>query len=140
MANHTNDGSTLIEVLVAMLVLTSGVLAMSQLFQVAAATNTAARHATMTATLAAQKTEQLLSTDLALTSGNVDHVDTWGRVVGTSVSPPAQAVYTRQWSVEPVSGEMVMIRVHVGLSDRSGGLRRTTGVSRVVMFASRRRS
>ena len=39
----TTRGSTLIEVLVAMLVLISGVMAMAQLFLVAAATNAAAR-------------------------------------------------------------------------------------------------
>ena len=43
----TSRGSTLIEVLVAMLVLVSGVLAMAQLFLVAAATNAAARDTTV---------------------------------------------------------------------------------------------
>ncbi len=56
-------GTTFIEVLVATLVLVSGVLAIAQLFLIAAATNAAARDTTVAATLAAQKVEELLSTE-----------------------------------------------------------------------------
>src|SRR5688572_33447122 len=82
-------GTTLIEVLVATLVLVSGVLAIAQLFLIAAATNAAARDGTVATTLAAQKVEQLISTDLAHATGRVDHVDRWGRVVGSGESPPS---------------------------------------------------
>ena len=86
MAIRANDGSSLIEVLVATLVLVTGVLGIAQLFLMAAATNTAARDTTLVATLAAQKIEQLLSTDLAEATGLVDHVDRWGQVVSTAES------------------------------------------------------
>jgi type IV pilus modification protein PilV len=113
-------GSTLIEVLVAMLVLVTGVLAMAQLFLIAAASNAASRDTTMTATLAAQKVEELLSSDVGDAAELVEHVDAWGRVVSTDDGPPPQAVYTRRWSVESVAAETVRIRVRVGRSDRSG--------------------
>ena len=116
----TDRGSTLIEVLVAMLVLTSGVLAMAQLFLVAAATNAGARQTTVVTTLAAQKLEQILSTGVSEEPESVDHVDASGRVVGVEDAPPADAVYTRRWSIEPVSENSLAIRVRVGLSDRNG--------------------
>ena len=112
-------GSTLIEVLVATLVLVSGVLGMVQLFLTAAATNALSRDTTITATLAAQKVEQLLSSDLSDASTFVDHIDRWGHVLGTGESPPRDAVYTRRWSIEPLSGNAVTIQVRVGRADRS---------------------
>ena len=112
-------GTTLVEVLVATLVLVSGVLGIAQLFLTAAATNAASRDATITATLAAQKVEQLLSSDLSEATALVDHIDRWGRVLGTGESPPRDAVYTRRWSLERLSGDAVTIRVRVGRTDRS---------------------
>jgi Tfp pilus assembly protein PilV len=133
-------GTTLIEVLVATLVLVSGVLAVAQLFLVAAATNAASHDTTVAATLAAQKMEQLLSTDLSDATGLVDHVDRWGRVVGTNESPPPNALYTRRWSVEPLSAETVAIRVRVGRSDRSGRSGSMPGETRIVVVRQRPRS
>jgi hypothetical protein len=117
-------GTTLIEVLVAMLILVSGVLAMAQLFLIAASTNAAAHHSTASTIVAAQKIEELrglaslsLSPSTALernTAGFVDHVDSRGRVVGETEVPPGQAVYTRRWSVETLSsggGDALLIRV-----------------------------
>ena len=132
------DGSTLIEVLVAMLVLVSGVLGMAQLFLIAAASNAASRDTTLAATLAAQKVEQLLSSELADATDLVEHIDGRGRVVSTADSPPVSAVYTRRWSVEPVSADMVEIRVRVSRSDRGGGPSRMAGETRVLTIARRR--
>jgi hypothetical protein len=112
-------GTTLIEVLVATLVLVSGVLGMVQLFLTAAATNAASRDTTITTTLAAQKVEQLLSSDLSDASAFVDHIDRWGHVLGTGDSPPRDALYTRRWSIEPLSGDLVTIQVRCGRTDRS---------------------
>lgn len=120
MTVRANAGSTLVEVLIATLVLVSGLLAMAQLFLVAAATNAAARDGTVTATLAAQKLEQLLAGDVTVAAERVEHVDTFGRVVGDGESPPADAVYTRRWSVETAGPETVAIVVRVGRSDRAG--------------------
>jgi hypothetical protein len=140
MVNRGEDGTTLIEVLVATLVLVSGILGIAQLFLVAAAANAAARDSTVAATLAAQKIEQLLSTDLSGGSGLVDHVDLWGRVVGTGESPPSSAIYTRRWSIEPLSAETVAIRVRVGRSTRSGRSGPMVGETRVLALKTRRPS
>jgi Tfp pilus assembly protein PilV len=136
MTDRGTDGSTLIEVLVAMLVLVSGVLAMAQLFLIAAASNAAAREATITATLAAQKVEQLLS-EPAEAAEHVDHVDAWGRVVSIASSPPPEAVYTRRWSVESLSPDTARIRVRVGRSDRTESSR-MRGETRVLTITRKR--
>src|SRR5689334_15531922 len=54
--------------------------------------------------LAQQKLEQLRSDDLQTSSG-VDHLDGNGSIVGLDGQAPAQSVYTRQWSIERVSGD-----------------------------------
>jgi|RhiMethySRZTD1v2_1073278.scaffolds.fasta_scaffold01273_13 Tfp pilus assembly protein PilV len=138
MANRDAHGSSLIEVLVATLVLVSGVLGMAQLFLVAAATNAASRDTTMAATLAAQKVEQLLSSELADEADLVEHLDARGAVVSTVSRPPPQAVYTRRWSVESLSADTVTVRVRVGRADRVGS-GSMAGETRV-MTISRKRS
>jgi Tfp pilus assembly protein PilV len=140
MAIRANEGSTLVEVLVATLVLVTGVLGAAQLFLIAAATNAAAHDTTIATTLAAQKVEQLLSTDLQEASDLTDHVDRWGQVVGTAQSPPASAVYTRRWSIEPLSADTVAIRVRVGRSDRTGGTGPLAGETQVLAVKPRPRS
>jgi hypothetical protein len=140
MTIRANEGTTLIEVLVAMLVLVSGVMAMAQLFLIAAASNAAARVTTVATTLAAQKVEELLSSDLLETAERVEHIDAWGRVVSAGESPPRDAVYSRRWSIEALSADTVVIRVRVGLTDRSGGRTVMTGETRVLTLKSRNRS
>jgi hypothetical protein len=130
----------MIEVLVATLVLVSGVLAIAQLFLIAAAASAAAHDTTVAATLAAQKVEQLLSTELTDATAFVDHVDAWGHVVGTGESPPAGAIYTRRWSIEALSVDSVAIRVRVGRSDRSGRGGRMAGETSVLAVTTRPRS
>lgn len=36
------------------------------------------------------------------TSGYVDYVDSFGNKLGTGATPPAQAIYTRRWSITPL--------------------------------------
>jgi hypothetical protein len=139
MTIRANDGSTLVEVLVATLVLVTSVLGVAQLFLLAAATNAAARDTTITTTLAAQKVEQLLSShreDASL----IDHVDRWGQVVGTAESPPANAAFTRRWSIEPLSADTVVISVRVGRSDRTGGSGPMAGETRLLAVKPRPQS
>ena len=57
--SSTDHGSTLVEALVATLVVTTGLLAMADLIRVAAASNVQARRATVAGILAEQKVEQL---------------------------------------------------------------------------------
>src|SRR4030095_2439801 len=56
---NADEGSTLVEALVATLVLTTGLLAMAELVRVAAATNVSAHSSTVARILAEQKLEQL---------------------------------------------------------------------------------
>jgi type II secretory pathway component PulJ len=140
MTIRAHEGSTLIEVLVATLVLVSGVLGVAQLFLTAAATNAASRDATITANLAAQKMEQLLSSDLSDVTTLVDHIDGWGRVLGTGESAPSDAVFTRRWSIEPFSEDAVTILVRVGRTDRSGASGRMPAETRVLTITLRRSS
>jgi Tfp pilus assembly protein PilV len=133
----TTRGSTLIEVLVAMLVLMSGVMAMAQLFLFAAATNAAARQTTVAATLAAQKVEQVLSTDEAVPEESVEHIDSVGRILGSEDPPPSEAVYTRRWSIEALTADSVVIRVRAGRTDRSGRQRRMSGEVQVLTIRRR---
>jgi len=132
------SGSTLIEVLIATLVLISGVFSMAQLFLIAAATNAEARQTTVATTLAAQKMEQVLSADVAVAAESVEHMDGSGRVLSTGGPPPSDAVYTRRWSIEALTAESLVVRVRVGRSDRSGRLRRMSG--EVQMLTIRRRT
>ena len=90
------------------------------------------------ATLAAQKVEQILSTDVSATPESVDHVDASGRILGSDEAPPSDAVYTRRWSIEPLSADSLVIRVRVGRSDRSGKLRRMSGETQVLTIRRRK--
>jgi hypothetical protein len=117
-------GSTLVEALVATLVFTTGLLAMSELVAIATSSNVRARRGTLAGILAAGKLEELRSLtwefdlngspadDPSLqsspwalqrsTPGFVDHVDQNGVVVGRYVEAPPAAAYTRRWSIEPL--------------------------------------
>lgn len=131
-------GSTLVEALIATLILTTGLLTMAELVRVATATNIVARNGTLATILAEQKIEQLRSlaweidangipmSDAGLqaspaslqqnTPGFVEHVDGGGQIVGLAAQPPPAAVYTRRWSIEPTpasTGPAVLIQVLV---------------------------
>ena len=156
----TDEGSTLVEALIATLVLTTGLLAMADLVRLATASNVRARSGTIAGILAGQKLEQLLSLDFDDVSGPrespwslqrntpdfVDHVDGGGAIVGQDVQSPASAVYTRRWSVERLPGglgQSVLIQVLVtsvrnrGLADR-GSVVRLPGDARLVAIKARR--
>ena len=156
----TEDGSILLETLVATLVLTTGLLAMAELVRIATSSNVRARSATVAGILAGQKLEQLLSLDVEDALGLaespwslqrntpefVDHVDGGGVIVGQDVEAPASAVYTRRWSIErlPASVEKaVLIQVLVtGVRDRGradrGSVVRLPGDARLVAIKARK--
>jgi len=104
-----DSGSSLVEALIAVLVLTTGVLAMVRVCSMSIASNTEARRRTVATMLAQQKLEQLRTLDslaAAATGGSlvqddpgfVDHIDASGAIVSA-----APSVYTRRWSIEPLS-------------------------------------
>jgi hypothetical protein len=126
-----SSGTTLVEVLVAMLVLITGVLSMARLFVLAAATNASSLQTTRATIAAAQKADELRAdavlnpspTDTLARNvyGWVDHVDANGHSVGNDAHPPVGAAYTRRWSITSLSPDpdTVVIRVLVMRSERS---------------------
>jgi len=149
------QGTSLIEALVASLIMTTGVATMAQLFSLSIASNAAARRSTIATVLAEQKIEQLRveaavagsafpasppsSLDQS-TDGFVDHLGVDGRVVSTSTQPPAQAIYTRRWSVEPITADPdAPVVIQVIVAQRAGLRRasRTRGDFRVATLATR---
>jgi hypothetical protein len=177
-------GSTLIEVLVATIIMVTGLLGMSQLFLLSTMNNTSSRSDTYSTVLAEQKLEQLralaygfdmaglpvtdIETDTSVTppdptggtglqpspntalqtntNGFVDHVDGQGVIVGNGVNPPASAVYTRRWSVEPLPtnpNNTIVLQVLVtpirnrGQADQ-GNVNRLAGEARVMTIKTRK--
>ena len=131
-------GFTLLEVMIGLLLLTGTFLAVAQLLAVAGRASERSRAAALGAVLAAQKMEQLralswaydidgtplnglsLSPPGALgadAAGFVDYFDDTGAPVGVGPSRPAQAAFTRRWSVEYDAGiappTTLMLRVAV---------------------------
>jgi len=109
------DGFTLVEVLVALGLLTSALIAIAQLCAVAAHDTLAARHETFASVLAAQKMEELTAairpavsppgTLVRDTPGFVEFLDEFGHTVGIGPSPPDGSLYLRRWSVEPLASD-----------------------------------
>jgi prepilin-type N-terminal cleavage/methylation domain-containing protein len=118
-------GFTLLEVMIALLLLAGAFLAVAQLLAVAGRASDRARGTALGAVLAAQKMEQLralswafdidgtpldglsLSPAGALTAdaaGFVDYFDDSGAPLGGGPPPSARAVFARRWSVEHASG------------------------------------
>ena len=134
-------GSSLIEALVATLIVSTGVVTMAQLLSIAAVTNLAARRSTVAAIAAEQKLEELRTLpfdELQISPASTLEQNTDGYVdyVG---------IYTRRWSIEPVSsasGSSLVIQVLVTTANeasrgtRSAG--RIRGHARVVAIRTRR--
>jgi prepilin-type N-terminal cleavage/methylation domain-containing protein len=137
----SSKGFSLVEVLVAMGLLTVVSLGVAQLFAVSAKANYVAKGQTSTTALAEQKMEQLrsltwgfdsegqglpvsdttsnLSTDpptaggsglnpsptdslMSNSTGYVDFLDAHGAFLSTGTTTPADAVYIRRWSIQPL--------------------------------------
>ena len=107
------DGFTLLEVLMAMLLIVILAAGVVDLLTSAAKATAAARTQTSMSLLAVQRMEELrsahalsLSPPAALASnvaGFVDFLDCSGRVVATGLSPPPSACFVRRWSVEALA-------------------------------------
>jgi Tfp pilus assembly protein PilV len=150
---NASTGSTLIEVVVAMMITVSGALAMVQMVSIAVVTNGIARETSLGTVLAAQKVEELrtapqLPSGGALTydtPGYVDYLDAWGRPIGAD--RPRVAVFSRRWRIEPLPldpDSAVVIDVLVTSSRSQGGTesgraRRHVSEVRVNTIAPRRR-
>lgn len=118
-------GSTLIEAVVAIAILTTGLLSLCALASIAARTITLTRERTVAAVLASQKLECLTSSrdrpSPAPAGGEgpadtevVDYVDAAGRVVEAGTTA-GHAMYVRRWIVSPLraDGALQVVRVIV---------------------------
>jgi prepilin-type N-terminal cleavage/methylation domain-containing protein len=146
-------GFSLIEVLVAMAVMSTATIAIAQLSIVSVRLNRVARSTTVATVLALQKMEQLQSaawTELAPSpsgalgqnsAGYCDFLDGNGRMLGNGTSPPAGAVFVRRWSIEPLAaGGALAIQVSltpVGAA-RLVGATRHPEEARIVGIKTRR--
>jgi prepilin-type N-terminal cleavage/methylation domain-containing protein len=119
------EGFSLLEVMVALLLLTGAFLAVAQLLAVAGRASDRSRATGLGAVVAAQKMEQLRALTWAFdidgtplngvsfsppgalsvdTAGFVDYFDDMGTPVGGAPPLPAQAAFVRRWSAEQDAG------------------------------------
>src|SRR6476661_6464180 len=122
-SSSNSRGFSLIEVLVAMGLLTVVSLGVAQLFALSTRANVVAKGQTSTTAMAEQKMEQLrgltwgfdtagqglplsdTTTNLAVdpnVAGYVDFLDAHGTYVGTGTAVPVGASYIRRWSIQPL--------------------------------------
>ena len=110
-------GFSLLETLIAAVIVATGVAALAQLATLCVHSNTRARDTTLAAVIAHQKVEELFADSAAggLTpspSGTLDFnvdgycefVDSTGRALGGGPAVPAGSAYVRRWSIDPVPG------------------------------------
>ncbi len=162
------SGFTLLEVMVALLLLTGAFLAVAGLLVAAARAADRSRTTATAAMLAARKLEHLRSLAWAYdidgtpldgldtsppgalaadAAGFVDYLDDSGTPVGAGPPPPADALFARRWSVEHDAGTappaVLMLRVavlHRGPPVATGGqgARVWTEVARLTTARARR--
>lgn len=139
-SSRSDAGFSLIEVLIATLLLATSLTTLAQLFALSTRSNQDARSTTYAAILAQQKIEELraltwgydpsglpisdVSSDTTVspetpaggtglspspagslganTNGYVDYIDQFGKKLGGGMAAPANTVYVRRWSVEPL--------------------------------------
>jgi type II secretory pathway pseudopilin PulG len=135
-------GFSLLEALIATLILTVAVGTVAQLFVVATAANRGARVTTMAAMFASEKLEELRSVEWGApgldaspagalaqnTPGDCDFLDGRGHLVDPGASdpgatvPPENAVFTRRWAIAPLpsdpTGAVVLQVLVTTLRDR----------------------
>jgi prepilin-type N-terminal cleavage/methylation domain-containing protein len=116
-------GFSLIEVLVAVAVLTTTLTGVARLVSVAAGANRAARSLTLATLLAQDRMERLMSDRLLATSvsgstawnvpGYHDVVDAAGHAALTSDAPAGMPLFFRRWSTEVVAGDAGLVKLDV---------------------------
>ena len=72
------------------------------------------------------------------TGGYVDHLDSYGRIVGNRSIPPT-AVYTRRWSIEPLPDEADTLVIRVAVYRRERSERPSTAEAEMVNVRTRKR-
>ena len=82
----------------------------------------------------------------ANTPGYVDHVDVNGQIVGNTAQPPAAAIYTRRWSIEPLptnpNNTLILQVLVTAIRDRGqadqGNVARLPDEARVITVKTRK--
>lgn len=81
------------------------------------------------------------------TTGYVDYVDEFGRIIGGGATPPPKTVYIRRWSIEPLPTnpndtliiQVVCFKFHDrGTADQAGSTRRLRDEARVMTVKTRK--
>jgi type II secretory pathway pseudopilin PulG len=110
-------GFSLLETLIAAVIVATGVAALAQLATLCVQSNARARQTTVATVIAHQKVEELFADAAAAglpaspagtldrnVDGYCEFVDTTGRALGRGPAPPAGSAYVRRWSIDPVPG------------------------------------
>ena len=114
-------GFALLEVIVAaalLVVLAAGV---SRVVAAAMREGHASRLRAVATVAAADKIEELRSLTFAGVIGGADYLDASGASIGGDAAPPA-AVYSRQWTVQPLDGDPDIVALRVDVVARDGSL------------------
>lgn len=72
------------------------------------------------------------------TGGYVDHLDSYGRIVGNRSIPPT-AVYTRRWSIQPFPDDADTLVIRVAVYRREHSERPSSAEAEMVNFRTRKR-
>jgi hypothetical protein len=112
-------GYSLVEVLVATILVAAGVSGLAQLIAVSGAANLHAKQTTMAAILAQQKMEELFAVG-ADAGASVELLDRDGHLLAAG-APPDGHNYVRRWSVDPLTGGASGARLlQVAVTDQRG--------------------
>ena len=124
-------GFSLVEAIVAIGILTGGLVSLAHVVSVGIEIAAAARYRTA-ATILAQQQLELLRAEAELVDGaaGVEHRDEMGADVCETDVPCGLAFLTARWSIAPVAShpELVMIRVASSHAHRNYGIVRSFGV------------
>ena len=113
-------GFALLEVIVAVALLVVLAAGVSRIVAAGVREGHASRLRAVATLAAADKIEELRSLTLAELVGGADYLDATGASIG-SAAPPA-AVYSRQWTVQPLDGDPDIVALRVDVFARDGSL------------------
>jgi hypothetical protein len=120
---RTERGTTLVEAVIAIGILTGGVVAMAGLSSLAVRSAALARERSISTILAAEKMEALCRNAAAVPLSPADawSVDTPGFVeyldaYGSPVAGPGEHVYVRRWSTAPLPADPTLLAIQVDVA------------------------
>jgi prepilin-type N-terminal cleavage/methylation domain-containing protein len=142
MRHGCDAGFSLVEVMIAALLLATSLTALAELFAVAVRNNAVAAHSTESAVFAAQKVEELRGDAALLSPSGINTLQT---STDGYVDVPDGTAYIRRWSEEPVPASPVTVvqvlvtrRRDRGAADE-GSVARAPEEARVITIVGRAR-